>query len=61
MKLLRSRETAMGGTTGIGADAEGGAMIGGFGPDTARVSAELVDIAAAARERYGGGERGGSG
>jgi hypothetical protein len=49
----------MGGTTGMGADTEGGAMIGGFEADTARVSAKLVVIAAAARGRYGGGRRSG--
>ena len=47
MKLLRSRETAMDGTMGGAADAEGGEMVGA---DTARERADSVDIAATAWE-----------
>ena len=47
MKLLRARETAMGGRTGAGADADGGAMTGA---DTVRARTEDAGIAAADEE-----------
>ena len=47
MKLLRPRETAMGGRTTAGVDAEGGAMMGA---DMVRARAEDVVIAAADEE-----------
>ena len=61
MKLRRSSETAMGGRTGVGADAAGEAMTGAIGmsaegvvsvstEEGVIVGASAVDIAAAARK-----------